>query len=135
MFYYHIATKISSIYLPTRTPIFAVSVQWPRYDNIALQCKYEKKIQNGWFTKPSWKSTETTCSRLSHSNTFDWIKSKFREFPCWFWDRNFLYWHQNIRIKFLIKLLIKFRLFWCQLHVLYANESRKIRITKTKHQN
>ena len=29
------------------------------------------KIQTGWFTKPAWKSTETTCFRLKHSNTFD----------------------------------------------------------------
>ena len=44
---YHIATKKCAIRLATRTSIFAVSVQGAKYDNIALQCKYEKKIQNG----------------------------------------------------------------------------------------
>ena len=51
--------------------VFVVSVQGAQYDNTALQWKYEKKIQNVWFTKPAWKSAETTCSRLSHGNTFD----------------------------------------------------------------
>ena len=80
---YHIATKISAIWLATMTSIFAVSAQGAQYENIALQCKYEKKIQNGLFTKPAWKSTKTTCSRLSHSNTFDQIESEFSEFPYW----------------------------------------------------
>ena len=66
---YHIATKISAIWFAMRTSIFAVSMRGAQYDNIALQGKYEKKIQNGWFTKPARKST--TCSRLSYSNNFD----------------------------------------------------------------
>ena len=53
------------------------------------------------------------------------MESEFREFPCWLWDWNSLYWHQNIRIKFSIKFLIKFRTFWCQFHILCANESSK----------
>ena len=43
--FYHIATKISAMWLATRTSIFTVSVQRAKYDNIALQCKYEKKLK------------------------------------------------------------------------------------------
>ena len=42
---YHIATKISAIWLAARTSIIAVSVEGAQYDNIALQCKYEKKFK------------------------------------------------------------------------------------------
>ena len=56
-------------------------------------------IQDGWFTKPAWKSTETACTCLSHINTFDYMENKFKEFPFWLWDRNSLQWHQSIRIK------------------------------------
>ena len=64
-------TKISAIWLAKRSSIFAASVQGAQYDSIALQCKYEKNIQNAWLTKPAWKSTEMTYSRLSHNDTFD----------------------------------------------------------------
>ena len=60
------------------------------------------------------------------------MKSEFTEFPYWLWDTNSLCWHLNIRIKFPIKCLIKFRTFWCQFHILYANESREIRNHKNK---
>ena len=49
--YYHIATKISAIWLATRNLIFTVSVQGAQYDNIALQGKYEKK-----FKMADWQS-------------------------------------------------------------------------------
>ena len=42
---YHIPTKTSTISSATRTTTFVESVQGVQYDNIALQCKYEKKIQ------------------------------------------------------------------------------------------
>ena len=47
-------------------------------------------------------------------------------------DRNSLYWDQNIRIKFPIKFLIKFRTFWCQFHILYVNKSHEIRNHKNR---
>ena len=99
-----------------------------------LQCSSNKRknIQNGWFTKSAWKSTETTCSRLSHSNTFDLMESEFREFACWLWGRNSLYWHPNIQIKFPMKFLTKFWTFWSEFHILDANESREIRNHKYK---
>ena len=59
-------------------------------------------------------------------------KVNFREFPCRLWGRNSLHWHQNIQIKFSNNFLIKFRTFLCQCHILYANESRKIRNHKKK---
>ena len=123
---YHIATKISSIWLTTRTSIFTVSVQGAQYDNIAVQCKYEKEIQNGRFIKPTWKSAETTYSRLSHSNIFDKMESKFRVFLCWLWDRDSLYWYQDVGINF----PIKFQTFLCQFHILYVNEPGEIRNQK-----
>ena len=43
--FYHIATKISAMWLAARTSIFTVSVQRAQYDNIALQWKYEKKLK------------------------------------------------------------------------------------------
>ena len=60
------------------------------------------------------------------------MESEFREFPCWLWDKNSLYWHQNIGIKFPIQFLIKFRTLWCQFYIFYANESREIRNHKNK---
>ena len=50
--FYHIATKISAIWLAMRASIFAVSAQGAQYDRIALQSEYEEKIQNDLFTKP-----------------------------------------------------------------------------------
>ena len=38
-------------------------------------------------------------NQLSHINTFDWMEGGFKEILFWFWDRNSLYWHQNIQIK------------------------------------
>ena len=38
-------------------------------------------------------------NQLSHINTFDWMEGEFKEILFWFWDRNSLYWHQNIQIK------------------------------------
>ena len=52
------------------------------------------------------------------------MESEFREFPFWLWDRNSLYWHENIQIKF--------RTFWCHFHILYANESREIKNYENK---
>ena len=43
-------------------------------------------------------------------------------------DTNSLYWHQNTQIKF----PIKFWTFWCQFHILFANELHKIRNHKNK---
>ena len=41
----NIYTKISAIWFATSTSIFAVSMQGAQYDNIPLQCKFEKKIK------------------------------------------------------------------------------------------
>ena len=60
------------------------------------------------------------------------MEIEFREFSCWLWGRNSLYWHQNIRIRFPIKFLIKFQTFWCQFDFLYANGSGKIINHKNK---
>ena len=68
---YHIATKISAIWLATRMSIFTVSVQGAQYEKYCTAVQiWEKKTQNVWFTKPAWNLTETTCFRLSHSDTF-----------------------------------------------------------------
>ena len=48
------------------------------------------------------------------------------EFLCWLWDRNSLYWYQNIQIKF--------RTFWSQFLFFMQMSHMKLEIIKTEHQ-
>ena len=56
------------------------------------------------------------------------MESEFREFPFWLWDRNSLYWHKNIRIKFQLNFERFDAIFTCFMQTSHA----KLKITKTK---
>ena len=74
--FYHIATKISALWLATRKSICAVSVQGARCDNIALQYKYDKK-NSKWLIHKA-------CQKISWNNMFSfksqlhfWLNGKW----------------------------------------------------------